>query len=289
MLMANNGAPPPIPVPPQTNTSIDNNTTLKKHNSSGDDISIAADRHYYYHANHPFHNPAAIALTIVCVLVLAVAFCWLLRFCKKKGIWPFTAATSQRRRKNGSRQLQTTSSVTSSIPSSAPPSFSSTPPDMAMVRHPHLNLYSHRQPSIYSARSSTGSSEPLPCYLSPYPSPPKYEQAIVTQIRGGLREEDSSSTDHHAAPSMWVPVYFTQQQNNFERSVNGGELFGFTPNHSYWLQQMAPNNQHYNHQQENSATTSSNVRSSSSADNNDTSSHATQGFIDINDIDESRR
>lgn len=270
MLTASNGAPPPIPAPPPL---IDNNSNdgTKKHNDDDSSISNSAaaeNRHLaYYH--HPFHNPAAIALTIVCVLVILVVICWLIRYCRRRAIWPFGSIfvacsdydkegrRRHRGKKRGSRQIQATSSIASSVPSSAPPSFSSTPPDMAIIRHPHLRLYNHRnqQPSIHSGRSSTGSVEPLPSYLSPYPSPPKYEQAIVCQIRGGLRgEEDTggSSTmlnDHYTAaslPSMWVPVYFTapqQQQQNFRRGVNGGELFGFTPNHSYWLQQFAPNHQ----------------------------------------------
>ena len=156
------------------------------------------------------------------------------------------------------QQTQSENSITSTVPSSAPPSFSSTPPDMAIIRHPHLQVY---QPT--SARSSTGSSvEPLPSYLTPYPLPPKYEQAIVTQIRD-LRDDTgmsnaSSSTaldQYHQnntapLPSMWVPVYFTQQQTNFRRSVYSGEVIGFTPNHSYWLQQLAPNQEQTNPQQQ---------------------------------------
>jgi hypothetical protein len=277
MLIASNGAPPPIPVPPQMNgngggsqSTIDlNNKTL-----NSDDITINASetdtRHRYYH--NKFHNPTTIALTVVCCLVLLVAICWILRLCKKKGWWPFTdnrllltaantEVTSKRRGISQQQQLQSEShNSISSIPSSAPPSFASTPPDMAVIRHPHLHLYTY-QPSIQSGRSSTASSsnnEMLPSYLSPYSSPPKYEQAIVTQIRG-LMEEGSSSnsasstTDQYhrdntaPLPSMWVPVYFTQHQNhNFGRRRNNNnqtELFGFTPNHPmshYWLQHFSP-------------------------------------------------
>lgn len=236
MLIASNGAPPPIPLPPQPNLPYDNPNTINriKH---GHDIANATDRHRYYHDKHPFHNPAAIALTIVCSLVLVVLIGWLLRLFKKKAWWPF-----QGYRRPDKKTAAHAASVISSVPSSAPPSFSSVPPDMAIVRHPHLTLPATLQPSIHSTRSST-SVEPLPSYLSPYPLPPKYEQAIVTQIRD-LRDDHmaGSSIDqyHHGAtaPSMWVPVYFTQQQSSFRRGVNTGQVFGFTPNHSYWLQQL---------------------------------------------------
>lgn len=253
MLMANNGAPPPIPVPPsQTNLPFDNRTDIS--NTAKEDNNNNNNNRSFYH--HPFHNPAAIALTIVCSLVLLVAIIWLFRFCRKRETMTVTKSSNHRKRLPTST---TTQSITSTIPSSAPPSFSSTPPDMAIIRHPHLHLYQHQQQrnnSIHSGRSSTGSSvEPLPSYLSPYTLPPKYEQAIVTQIRG-LRSGDSSSSSsssngYHSSntaplPSMWVPVYFTQQQANFRRGVNEGELFGFTPNHSYWLQQISPNENNNN-------------------------------------------
>ncbi|GAA5812417.1 hypothetical protein MFLAVUS_005872 [Mucor flavus] len=250
MLVASNGTPPPIPLPPQPNLPYDNANTINriKHNPThGHDIANATDRHRYYHDKHPFHNPAAIALTVVCSLVLVILIGWLFRLFKKKGWWPFQGSLMNRRLDKKTRQTAANhpASMISSVPSSAPPSFSSVPPDMAIIRHPHLPLPTTLQPSIHSTRSST-SVEPLPSYLSPYPLPPKYEQAIVTQIRD-LRDDHmgssaGSSMDqyHHGAtaPSMWVPVYFTQQQSNFRRGVNTGQVFGFTPNHSYWLQQL---------------------------------------------------
>ncbi|EPB81524.1 hypothetical protein HMPREF1544_11762 [Mucor circinelloides 1006PhL] len=269
MLIASNGAPPPIPVPPQsignnggTQSPIDPYNKTPNSDDNTFNASEADARHRYYH--NKFHNPAAIALTVVCCLVLLVAICWMLRLCKKKGWWPFTknrllvtAAATGKRRDRSQQEPSGSHDSISSAPSSAPPSFSSTPPDMAMIRHPHLHLYTH-QPSIPSGRSSTASSsnnESLPSYLSPYLSPPKYEQAIVTQIRG-LREEGSSSGSNRSSlsntdqyhrnntaplPSMWVPVYFTQQhQPNFGRGRapnNQVELYGFTPNPVFW----APN------------------------------------------------
>lgn len=226
MLIASNGAPPPIPVPPQNNNLPDNNINrLNNADSHDNDISNTADKHHYYHDKHPFQNPAAIALTIVCSLLLVVFICWITTRLKKKAHFK----TNLKKEKKLQARPQ---SISSTIPSSAPPSFSSAPPDMAVIRHPHVHL----QPP--STRSSTGSVEPLPSYLTPYSSPPKYEQAIVTQIRDLREENGSSSTAGHGATSMWVPVYFTRQQNNFQTSVNRGEVFGFTPNHSYWLQHL---------------------------------------------------
>lgn len=227
MLIASNGAPPPIPVPPQNNNLPDNNMNSRLNNSNphDNDISNTADKHRYYHdKQQPFQNPAAIGLTIVCSLLLVVFICWITTRLKKKAL----LKTSLKKDK----LQQRTQSISSTIPSTAPPSFSSAPPDMSVIRHPHARL----QPQ--STRSSTGSVEPLPSYLTPYSSPPKYEQAIVTQIRDLREENGGSSTAEHGTTSMWVPVYFTRQQNNFQTSVNRGEVFGFTPNHSYWLQHL---------------------------------------------------
>ncbi|KAI7897433.1 uncharacterized protein EV154DRAFT_573259 [Mucor mucedo] len=238
MLIASNGAPPPIPVPPQTNSNLPDSNLHRLNNNShhhDDEISDNADKHHYYHDKRPLQNPAAIGLTIVCSLLIVVFLCYIAKRYKKKSDEQkeknkqppsAAAATAERGR---------TQSVTSTIPSSAPPSFSSAPPDMSVIRHPHVRW----QPTS-STRSSTGSVEPLPSYLTPYSSPPKYEQAIVTQIRD-LREDNASSStrlEQQPPPTAWVPVYFTRQQNNFQSSVNRGEVFGFTPNHSYWLQHL---------------------------------------------------
>lgn len=230
MLIASNGAPPPIPLPPQTNNSISDNNFHRLNNNShhhDDEISDNADKHHYYHDKRPLQNPAAIGLTVVCSLLIAVFLCYLAKRYKKK---------SDQHKKKSKQPPPTgrTQSITSTIPSSAPPSFSSAPPDMSVIRHPHVRP----QPASSSTRSSTGSVEPLPSYLTPYSSPPKYEQAIVTQIRDLREENASSSQQQQQPPTAWVPVYFTRQQNNFQSSVNRGEVFGFTPNHSYWLQHL---------------------------------------------------
>jgi hypothetical protein len=78
----------------------------------------------------------------------------------------------------------------------------------------------------------------LPSYFSPDPSPPKYEHAIVTQIRGLLEDsnyhyqastsssmnvdhhntEDSMAMDHYTSEfpqPMWVPIYFAPNHTSF--------------------------------------------------------------------------
>lgn len=208
MLIASDGAPPPVPIPPQQPTSNDANTNRTRLDTSHH------INHSYYHDRSPLHNPTAIALTVICCLVIFITLCWVIRFGKKKG-WFLSKYSHQ--------------PSIASVPSTAPPSFSTIPPEMRQT--------------VRSSSSSQG--ETLPSYLSPYSYPPKYEQAIVTQIRG-LRDESSSSSaisDHHTVPSMWVPVYFTNQHGR-----RGPELFGFTPSQpTYWihpssLQQRQPQN-----------------------------------------------
>ncbi|KAG0169937.1 hypothetical protein DFQ28_002774 [Apophysomyces sp. BC1034] len=65
--------------------------------------------------------------------------------------------------------------------------------------------------------------EPLPSYFAPDPSPPKYEHAIVNQIRG-LRDDNvaddpttSNDLQHGSAipAPLWLPVYFAPNQSSF--------------------------------------------------------------------------
>lgn len=209
MLIASNSptiiSPPTYLPPDPTNVRTNHNT-----------FSFSTERHHPYDTpKNPLNNPTAIACIILSSLVTLFLLYWLFRYFQNKAWPPFHFP------------LHTTPSLPSlisSMPSSAPPSFSSVPPDMAVLRHPHPLIPS-------STRSSL---EPLPAYLSPYPPPPKYEQAIVTQIREDPIRASSAAmirTDD-PLPSMWVPVYFT----HFRRA----QVFGFTttPSHSYWLQQL---------------------------------------------------
>jgi hypothetical protein len=55
--------------------------------------------------------------------------------------------------------------------------------------------------------------EILPSYDQQEPSPPKYEQAIVTQIRGHHPySETAASTSSSAATPIWIPVYINHDQ-----------------------------------------------------------------------------
>jgi hypothetical protein len=217
MLIASNGAPPPTPVPPLQPTNL---PTADDHHQGSDSPNNTVGA-----PESPLQNPAAIALIVLSCLVIIAVLLWILHLCKKKHWWPF-------------KQHSLTKSA--SVPSTAPPSFSSAPP--GEIANQRIVGTTH-QPSIRSDRSfnSTHTNELLPSYLSPYHSPPKYEQAIVTQIRG-LRDEGSSSNsalDHHEnPPSMWVPVYFTQPQAGGGGRRDTMQLFGFTPNYpmpSYFL------------------------------------------------------
>ncbi|KAI8876238.1 hypothetical protein K501DRAFT_279597 [Backusella circina FSU 941] len=260
MLIASNGAPPPTPVSPfGSSISIDKSTT--DNNGSNEEMTQMVDgsgfRHVYYH-NKAFRNPAAVALTVVCSLVFIVVSVWLIRLGKKKKWWSKFKDSSREKVTNSSvvkswkhnndqrsRRIEPMSFVNSisSIPSSAPPSFSSGPLDMSNVRHPHDRLNILQQNPFQSPRSSSSSTrmEPLPCYLSPDTSLPKYEQAIVTQIRG-FRNDDSSptSSDPMGQPSMWVPVYFShfrRVSNHLPQNIYEfpGERLS-PPIHSFWIQ-----------------------------------------------------
>lgn len=59
---------------------------------------------------------------------------------------------------------------------------------------------------------SNNSSDLLPCYSNQDASPPKYEQAIVTQIRG-MRDHYPSSSGQQP---IWVPVYLRPQHGNYD-------------------------------------------------------------------------
>lgn len=122
-----------------------------------------------------FHPPTAIAVIVfITIGMLAISTTCFMKRCKRKR------------------------SANSSIPTSAPPSFS----QAILSSRPHSSTSSH--------------SEVLPSYLSAI-SPPKYEHAIVTQIRGHSR--DSLHGEHQPTPSIWIPVYFTNP-SQFVRDSN---------------------------------------------------------------------
>jgi hypothetical protein len=251
MLIASDGAPPPVP-PPFSSSNPNEKGSKDDIGTSSNGISKSTKDDSYYH-NKPFHNPAAVALTVVCSLVLIVASVWVVRLFKKKNWWPHIRVFSRRgdgvarTRKRHDNRICTNS--ISSVPRSAPPSFSSTPPEMAIVHCSHEVNGMFNQNTIYSARSSASSSqiEPLPSYLSPDSSLPKYEQAIVTQIRGWRSDDSSSSsTDNQITSqplsSMWVPVYFSHPSHfRHFNNDNATNLYGVPSQHlgaplqSFWI------------------------------------------------------
>jgi hypothetical protein len=259
MLIASNGAPPPTPVSPFGSPSSIDRSKMDNDGSHGDMTQMVDGgfHHVYYHSKS-FHNPAAVALTVVCSLVFIVVSVWLIRLGRKKKWWSKFKDSSKEKVVNNSvvkswkhdNDSPRTGSIScvnsiSSVPSSAPPSFSSGPLDMATVRHPHARLSILQQNPFQSPRSSSSSTqmEPLPSYLSPDTTLPKYEQAIVTQIRGFRGDEScSSSSNPMGQPSigsMWVPVYFShfrRVSNQLPQNVYGfpGERLS-SPMQSFWI------------------------------------------------------
>ncbi|OBZ83581.1 hypothetical protein A0J61_08371 [Choanephora cucurbitarum] len=124
-----------------------------------------------------------------CVLFIAIFF-W---FCRKKRWLPFQ------------KTKQECCESISSIPNSAPPSFRTIP-------------------SCAGDRASCRSSQTLPVYVSACHPPPKYEQAIVTQIR----DQPENVVIHHYAhydPVMcpsWSPSSsgLSSSQNRTENSFS---------------------------------------------------------------------
>ncbi|ORZ06024.1 hypothetical protein BCR42DRAFT_427523 [Absidia repens] len=242
LLVTDNGQPAPTPgvLPPSDSPSASSN-----HNNPASSHPISS--HHHNEAGEE-HNPTAIALSVTCTLIFVGALAWLFRLWKRSRYWPppflkHIAATT------------TSSSSTTTVPNSAPPSFRSTAPEMACIATTSMTDGSRQQQQqqqrpIPSSRSSSRSSnnregEALPSYFSPDPSPPKYEHAIVTQIRGLLEDsnyhyhagpsssmdldhhhhhqgynanDDSMAMDHHSnalPPPMWVPIYFAPNHTSF--------------------------------------------------------------------------
>ncbi|KAI9313233.1 hypothetical protein BX666DRAFT_2030607 [Dichotomocladium elegans] len=214
---ARGGAPPPPgQIPPVSTTSPGENQA-----SSTAGAGEGNDNENSGHHHHEFtpRSATAIALMVTCSFIIVVGLLWLAQ------LW------TKRRKRN----RRPTLSVTSSIPSSAPPSFQSNSGGLlasglgasagtANGRVPEMTQW--RRLSRSSSLSSLHSVEPLPSYFSPDPSPPKYEQAIVTQIRGLMaargtdegNEENATEQYQHndpLPPPMWLPIYFTPNQSAF--------------------------------------------------------------------------
>lgn len=226
LLITDSGQPAPLPgaLPPS------------------DKPSTASHHHNGPEASHPMspgpphgepeeHNSTAIALSVTCTLIFVGVLGWLFRLWKRSRYWPPPFFKQQAILIYPS---SSSPSLTTSIPNSAPPSFRSTAPEMTCI-----TTTTNERPGTAtrsSSRSSRGG-EALPSYFSPDPSPPKYEHAIVTQIRGLLEDSNyqyqagassssmhqgydgnSMAMDHHSGalpPPMWVPIYFTPNHTSF--------------------------------------------------------------------------
>lgn len=188
-LIMNDGSPPPKPIPlDNTNlppNSVPYNITANHH--------PAASGHINPHStNNGFRNnsPAIIALTSISVFAFLCLLILLIRviFFKTKywhnvNKYVFCGVCSSPPRHR--------------VVSSQPPSFRS-------------------QNDNRSIRSmSSTDDETLPSYHRQDPSLPKYEQAIVTQIRGlrlsiGSSSTSSTSSNNEQQP-IWVPVYYNAE------------------------------------------------------------------------------
>ncbi|KAI9299807.1 hypothetical protein BJ944DRAFT_273876 [Cunninghamella echinulata] len=261
-LITDNGQPPPLPTAlPSPNDDNNSNNGNGNGNGSGDTAGDANNSIHDNRYRHRMENRAiTIALSVTCTLIFVATMAWLFRRWKKLQYWPMSFKKKQAPSSSSPSSPNLPEGVSSSLPTTAPPSFRSTVSSSS--RRPEMRQRRHSTPSLIST-SSIERTDPLPSYFSPDPSLPKYEQAIVTQIRGLLFDDrhyhaiassssSSSNTslptttdhaqqqqymddetnmmmDHHTnalPPPMWVPVYFT-------------------PNHSFSVGRMRRHPQYY--------------------------------------------
>lgn len=191
-------------------------------------------------------SPTSIALISVCSIVSFLLVIWLVRivFYKTK-YWPWisrylccgccyspvkplpTAALTS---------TTSTSMSESAQPHSRPPSFQST------TLHNATMSLQQQQPSIHSRNSSYAS---LPSYHCQDPSLPKYEQAIVTQIRGMSffdHHPSAAATSASAGQPIWIPIYLSSSPVHNSTIVSSPAFNSFLSSNSDWAR--PPNNRH---------------------------------------------
>lgn len=96
-----------------------------------------------------------------------------------------------------------------------------------------------RQHSINSHNSSNSS---LPSYHCQDPSLPKYEQAIVTQIRGmsffdhhpSSLSSSSSTQQQQQQQPIWIPIYLSSSSVNNSTIVSSPIFNSFLSSNSDW-------------------------------------------------------
>ncbi|KAL1935205.1 hypothetical protein VTP01DRAFT_4345 [Rhizomucor pusillus] len=224
LLVTDRGTPPPAPgqLPPLGGSSNGTNG----HGSSTDSKDGDGERHHE-HSELDFadHSPTAIALTVTCTFIFLVGVVWLMRLWLRSRYAPLIA---QKRPfswlAGASTRPRSNDSDSSRVPSTAPPSFSSEPEmtstrSNGVVRRIFSSSLRSGQSSHGSQSGSINNQEPLPAYNSPDPSPPKYEQAIVTQIRGlhdpASQEPDDQQGHGALPPPLWLPIYFTPNHSAY--------------------------------------------------------------------------
>ncbi|GAN09317.1 hypothetical protein MAM1_0258d08842 [Mucor ambiguus] len=235
-----NGSPPPIPIPITNITTVTN----EHHPSPGTTSSGNVNPH-----RSPFdprtRSPTSIALISVCSIVSCVLVMWLVRivFYKTK-YWPWInrylccgfCHPSIKPLPTASLTTTSSSSMTESAqPHSRPPSFQSNDHDTRSIQ----------QQSIHSNNSSYTS---LPSYHCQDPSLPKYEQAIVTQIRGMsfFDHHPSAATSAASASSgqqpIWIPIFLSSSSVHNSTIVSSPVFNSFLSSNSDWAR--PPNTRH---------------------------------------------
>ncbi|KAI8877843.1 hypothetical protein K501DRAFT_288178 [Backusella circina FSU 941] len=178
-----NGSAPPVPTPLAAVPSPTANATNGKESNH---------RHHHNGLNLRSGSPASIALTTTCTFISLCLLAWLARLVWKSRYASLFCCCFSRKRK---RDI--------SLPNTPPPSFHS-----AVLYSPQVMLMRSD-----TNRSSEGENEPLPGYDNQGPSPPKYEQAIVTQIRGFTFNEDHFPSSSSQQNTVWIPVYLSPVPN----------------------------------------------------------------------------
>ncbi|CAO3623293.1 unnamed protein product [Cunninghamella blakesleeana] len=202
-LVTNNGQPPPTSIPlPNNTTNNDNNNSNNNNNNNNNDNSDNSDNNHdssnvngetstnkpHRNHSHQIENRAlTIALSVTCTLIFVATVAWLFSRWKKLQYWPIPFKKNQDSPSSSSLE---NANNRPSEPNTAPPSFRSTTSasSSSTPRRPEMRQRRHSTPSLIST-SSIERTDPLPSYFSPDPSLPKYEQAIVTQIRGLLFDD----------------------------------------------------------------------------------------------------
>lgn len=178
------GSAPPVPTP-LTGIPSPTSVTHAPHATNGKEGS---HKHHHNGINLRGGSPASIALTTACVVISLCLVAWLARLVWKSGYSTLFCCCFKKKE--------------ISLPNTPPPSFHS------VLYSPQVMLM---RPETNQSSDNVGEAEnePLPGYHNQGPSPPKYEQAIVTQIRGFTFNEDIFPSSSSQQNTVWIPVYLS--------------------------------------------------------------------------------